>query len=66
VQRSRINESVGFLMAGLIPAIQVVQFKKIGRFSKTICSQIVAMAGTNRAMTGMELIFLRFSLARQT
>jgi len=53
-------------MAGLIPAIQVVQFKKIGRFSKTICSQIVAMAGTNRAMTGMELIFLRFSLARQT
>jgi len=26
-RRSRINESVGFVMAGLVPAIHVVQFK---------------------------------------
>jgi len=26
-RRSSINESVGFVMAGLVPAIHVVQFK---------------------------------------
>ena len=33
-QRSRIHESASFVMAGLAPAIHVVQFKKAGRFAE--------------------------------